>query len=328
MSTQFSSFPESFLTNEDKSQFLIQDPCGLREVIQPVVSISQIEDKITGLGTCFQISPWTWMTAQHVVMDNSGGSFPPNEVGAVGFSPGLIFGTVGFTTTDHFGEVTEIQTAKKNNGAPPSLLSAPTGPSIHIDLAILKLNTANLKNAPLVSPLPLSSCEPKIGDEVIGIGFPILGSSFEGQSAMMRFTERMFGASGVVTGLHPQGVSKSRPWPTFEIEGDWRSGMSGGPVVNLAGQIVGVISSSLAPTDECPGVGFAVNLARIPVTPFAPEIDRNNPGWYFGWATFKAGTMTGFFETKEKAQAFAGPNGADEIKRVLCCPKTDSWVEA
>lgn len=327
MATDFSSFPKPFLTAADKSKFLIQDPFGLREVIQPVVSISHVEDKITGLGTCFQISPWSWLTAQHVVTDKSGGQFPPNEVGAVGFSPGLIFGTVGFTATDYFGEIVGIGAAKKIGDAKPVFLPGPTDPTILLDLALLKVNRANLKRQPLTSPLPLSSHQPKIGDEVIGIGFPILGSSFNGQSAIMQFSERMYGASGIVTALHPNGVSPSRPWPTIEIEGDWESGMSGGPVIDLQGQVVGVISRSLAPTGEHPGVGFAVDLTEIPTTFFAPEIDPSNPGWSTGWGTFSDGKLTGVFETKELAQTYLEATQADEVKRVSHCPKTDSWIE-
>jgi serine protease Do len=323
----FSSFPSSFLTSENKAKFLIQDPFGLREVIQPVVSISQVEDRIRGLGTCFQISPWTWMTAQHVVSDNAGGPFPEHEVGAVGFSPGLIFGTVGFTTTDYFGDITEIYVAKEKTSVVSSFLPGPIVKPIVFDVATLKVNTAGLKKQPLISPLPLATSQPKIGDELIGIGFPILGSSYGGENAIMKFEERMFGASGIVRALHPQGVSKGRPWPTIEIEGDWESGMSGGPVVDLQGRIVGVISRSLAPTGEQPGIGWAVDLTQIPTTLFAPEIDPENPGWSRGWGTFAGGAMTGFFETKEKAKVYLDATHADEIKPVTHCPKTDNWIE-
>jgi len=277
MTSGFSSFPSSFLSSENKSKFLIQDPFGLREVVQPVVSISQIEEKITGLGTCFQISPWTWMTAQHVIADNSGGAFPENEVGAVGFSPGLVFGSMGFTTTDFFGEIFEIWAAKKNGPVVESFLPGPGAHPIVIDVATLKVNTEALKKRPLTSPLPLATSQPKIGDELIGIGFPILGSSYGDEDAIMKFEEQMYGASGVVTALYPKGVSVSRPWPTIQIEGDWESGMSGGPLIDLQGRVVGVISRSLAPTDEQPGIGWAVDLTQIPTTLFAPEIDGSDP---------------------------------------------------
>jgi serine protease Do len=239
----------------------------------------------------------------------------------------LIFGAVGFTTTDYFGEITEIYAAKKEGAAAPSLLPGPTDPPIQLDLATLRVNTANLKKVPLRSPLPLSSSHPKVGDEVIGIGYPILGSSFGGQSAIMKFEERMYGASGIVTALHPNGTSLSRPWPTIEIEGDWESGMSGGPVVDLNGRIVGVISSSLAPTDDAPGVGFAVDLTKVPITLLAPEIDPANPGWSFGWATLAGGKMTGFFETEDQAKIYAEKTIADEIAAVSHCPKTDDWMK-
>lgn len=326
MPVDYSSFPASYLTTDNKAQFLIQDPFGLREVIQPVVSISQIEDKITGLGTCFRVSPWSWLTAQHVVSDKGGAAFPENEVGAVGFSPGLIFGTVGFKTPDYFGEINEIRTAKKVEATAPSFLPGPKEPDMLLDLAALRVVTINLKKKPLISPLPLSRSQPKVGDELIGIGFPILGSSHDGSEAIMRFEERMYGASGVVTTIHPNGVSPSRPWPTLEIEGDWRGGMSGGPVIDLNGQVVGIISRSLAPLQGHAGVGWAVDLTRMSPNTFAVEIDPANPGWSLGWATFSGKQMTGFFETQQEAEHYRTVTEADQVKLVSHCPKTDSWM--
>ena len=143
----------------------------------------------------------------------------------------------------------------------------------------------------------------------------------------MRFEEQMYGASGVVTAIYPNGVIASRPWPTIEIEGEWKGGMSGGPVIDLQGQVVGVISRSLPPNGEHLGIGWAVDLTQIPPAMFTPEIDPQNPGWSRGWATFFGGNMTGFFETKDGAETHLMATHADEVKQVSHCPKTDCWVK-
>lgn len=327
MTVDYSSFLDSYLTTENKAQFLIQDPFGLREVIQPVVSISQTEDKITGLGTCFRVSPWSWLTAQHVVSNKGGEAFPEHEVGAVGFSSGLIYGSVRFTTSDYFGQISEIRTVKKNGSTESSIFPGSRDPDISVDLAALRVVTTQLKRKPLISLLSLSRSQPKVGDKLIGIGFPILGSSHGGNEAIMRFEERMYGACGVVTEIHPNGVTRSKRWPTFQIEGEWKSGMSGGPVIDLNGQVVGIISRSLLPSGDDPGIGWAVDLTSIPLNKFAAEIDPENPGWSRGWATFSKKRMTGFFETQQSAESYQTASEADEVKLVSHRPKTDCWME-
>ncbi len=318
--------PEHFFTEGTKDKFLIQDPFGLREVIQPVVSISKTEDKITGLGTCFQISPWLWLTAHHVVRHSSSSEFPVDEVGAVGFSMGLVYGAVGFTTTDCFGEVRQIAAFKSEKADEIGNFLGPAPPEIWIDVASLRVNIDKLKKERLVSPLPIANDTPKIGDEILAIGYPILGSTFNSETSRMLFEERMYGAAGKVKALHPMGTSSSKPWPTFEIEGDWEAGMSGGPVINTDGQVVGIVSSSFAPSEEHPGVGFAVNLPLIPIKMIAPELDLKNPGFVFGYGVFKSETLTGFYPTEAIAKLAIGTSLELNTLHIALNPKTDDWI--
>ena len=319
--------PEHFFTEGTKEKFLIQDPFGLREVIQPVVSLSQVENSITGLGTCFQVSPWLWLTAHHVVQHSVASAFPEGEVGAVGFSMGLVYGTAGFISTDIFGEIVQCVTYKTTDATSNDYLPGPKPPEIVIDAAALRVNVENLKKAHLRSPLPISRVGPKIGDEVLAIGYPILGSKFEADSARSIFEERMFGASGVVTKVHTNGTSASKPWPTFEIEGDWEAGMSGGPVINTLGQVVGAVSSSFAPDESGPGIGFAVNLPMIPLGLIAPELDLLNPGFSIGFGVFDSGDLRGFFPALELAQQFAAGSENYVVQKISFNPKTEDWIE-
>lgn len=319
--------PENFFTEGTKEKFLIQDPFGLREVIQPVVSLSKVENSITGLGTCFQVSPWLWLTAHHVVHHSVASAFPEGEVGAVGFSMGLVCGTAGFISTDIFGEIVQCVTYKTTDATSSDYLPGPKPPEIVIDAAALRVNVENLKKAPLRSPLPISRVGPKIGDEVLAIGFPILGSKFDSDSARSIFEERMFGASGVVKMIHPAGTSASKPWPTFEIEGDWEAGMSGGPVINTLGQVVGLVSSSFAPDESGPGIGFAVNLPFIPLGLIAPELDLLNPGFSIGFGVFASGDLRGFFPALELAQQFAAGSENCVVQKISFNPKTEDWIE-
>ncbi len=324
--------PKHFMTKGSKDYFLIQDPFGLREAIQPVVSISTVEDKITGLGTCFQISPWGWMTAHHVVLHKDGNSFPPNEVGCVGFSPGLMYGAVGFVTTDYFGEIAERRVYLPTEQPNPLGIPGPKPPSIILDVAVLRVVTSNLKKAPLRSPLPLAKTPVKVGDEVLGIGYPILGSTYRGADQPMLFEERMYGAAGVVKEILPTGTDSTHPWPTFRIEGDWRSGMSGGPVINLQGEVCGIISRSFEPTDTDPGVGFAVHIPAVNKIPalttslLAPEVDPVNPGNTFCLGIIKNGNLVGTTMSPQEAELMKAKAQADNIVPITFNAKTEEWI--
>ena len=316
-----------FLTEGPKEKFLIQDPFGLREAVQPVVSISQATGSIRGLGTCFQVSPWLWLTAHHVVRHSKSEAFPKGEVGAVGFSPGLVYGTCGFTSTDIFGEVVQCLSYSVSDDGSSSFIPCPKAPDIVLDVASLRVNVESLKRPPLRSPLPISKLGPQIGEEVLAIGYPILGSKLDPNKATEIFEERMFGASGVVKSVHPTGTSTSKPWPAFEIEGDWEAGLSGGPVINTKGHVIGLVSSSFAPTDDAPGTGFAVDLSKVPLHPIAPEIDFNRPGYAIGFGVFDAGVLRGFFPTLEMATKFATGSQGMDVKKITFDSKTDEWIE-
>ncbi|WP_300376677.1 serine protease [Henriciella sp.] len=321
--------PLGFETWGSESKFSIQDPFGLREVIQPVVFFTSTDEHIVGLGTCFQVSPWCWLTAQHVVSEGSESCFTTGRVGAIGFSPGLVFGTVNLEAEDFFGPIRQVCGFKSTDAEAISVVPGPNGPDIIIDVASLRVDVDQLKlgRDRFVSPLPISAQCPAIGEKVLAIGYPILGTKFDERTARLIFEENLSGAEGVVTELHPDGRGLTRPWPAFEIEGDWASGMSGGPVINMSGQVVGVVSSSFAPTATATGVGYAVDLTRIPLRRIAPELDLSNPGWVFGGGAFKNDGLIGFYANVDVAILAKDKLGADEVSKVSYNPKTGDWIK-
>lgn len=313
-----------FQTSGVKEQFNISDPFGLRQAIQPIVSVPDDESAIYGLGACFQVSPWGWLTAQHVVLDRDGERFPDGETRLVGFSPGVIFGSVTLRVRDYFGMIAQICDFGPEQSN--SLLPGPRSPDILVDCAALRVKVDDLNVKRLVSPLPLSTASPAVGDEVLAIGFPILGVNFVEAAARHLFEEEMVGAAGVVTVLHPTGRGQTRPWPAFEIEGNWNSGMSGGPVINRQGLVVGVVSSSVEPDDNAPGVAYAVDVAKIDLSPLLPELDRTNPGWCYAAGVFRNGKLVGAYLNPKAADLVKIKN--DKVRTILINPKTEEWVFA
>ncbi|MGI4812475.1 MAG: S1 family peptidase [Janthinobacterium lividum] len=78
-------------------------------------------------------------------------------------------------------------------------------------------------------------------------------------------------ASGVVTSVFPQGRGERMPSACVEVAMDTKGGMSGGPVVNASGDLVGVVSSSF---DGGPSyvtlIWEALRLAISSVHPWLP----------------------------------------------------------
>ena len=269
----FAPYFQTTELDEDES-FLIQDPFGVREVVQPIISIPEDggnDTQITGIGTCFQISPWSWMTAQHALEYDDENTFPPGEVGAVGFSPGLVFGTFGFYGPDIFAPIRQTFSIKAQEGQ----IDPRTGrepPKMMSDMSVLYVDTSLIKREGKISPLPISNEPVKIGDKLLAVGFPILGTKFTSDKQV--FEERMHGARCVVTELYPKGRGDSQQWPCIQVEGNIKSGMSGGPVINAKGEVVGIVSSSFPSTEDGPGTGFFINLTSIDLSMIAPEVYR------------------------------------------------------
>jgi serine protease Do len=117
-------------------------------------------------------------------------------------------------------------------------------------------------------------------------------------------SEGMYGVYGRIRKIHPKGTSTVNLTPVFEVEGYWPSGMSGGPVFNSAGEVVGLVSRSLEPDGNLPGVSFATYFSLIPnFDKLTPTIDISNPVWRKGWAVLKREPwdMAGFFKSEERA---------------------------
>jgi S1-C subfamily serine protease len=128
------------------------------------------------------------------------------------------------------------------------------------DLAVLKAKTIpdDLFAATLRSTADLA-----VGDEVIAVGFPFgIGPSV---------------SSGVVSGLRRQYESpegKRALTNLIQFDAAANPGSSGGPLVTTEGEVVGIVTAILNPTEQRVfiGIGFAVPIesaaAAVGVSPF------------------------------------------------------------
>lgn len=120
------------------------------------------------------------------------------------------------------------------------------------DLALLMADAP----PPGLTPIPLAAGSPKVGERVVAIGFPL--SYVMGSKAKL--------TSGDISSL--SGIADDPR--VFQFSAPIQPGSSGGPLLNSAGQAVGIVSSKLnwlpiAKADGAipEGVAYAVKVAYL-----------------------------------------------------------------
>ena len=120
----------------------------------------------------------------------------------------------------------DIAQTQLPKGAPARLLTS-TGFE-NTDVAVLQVNGANMPTAALAQ----TAGDLASGDEVTALGFP--GSSRDALQTGQTQPQNVFGH---VSNIRSEGTSK-----LIEVDANIEPGMSGGPAVNSAGEVIGLIS--------------------------------------------------------------------------------------
>ncbi len=114
------------------------------------------------------------------------------------------------------------------------------------DLALLKVDTEQLPSIPFGD-----SSQLEVGDIVLAIGYP------------MNMEQSV--TSGIVGGLHRTNIGLEQHENFIQTDAAVYPGNSGGALVNVKGELVGINTAFISSTNTNPGVGFAipVNMSRI-----------------------------------------------------------------
>lgn len=286
--------------------FEIYDPFGLRNAIIPVFC-QHVDGRMYGAGTAFHADGFgNFLTAYHVI--DFVERHPPGRPVLFLSMHAVVFGTVSIPS-DCFVPADEVIASMMESDDPIAALRGEVSRQPAIDVAMLRPEPIG-PGARSPQTLPIrTNWTPRIGEIVLAVGFPQLDFSEVDpveQSALL--DEGMCGAYGRVVAIHEEGVSRSNPTPVFEVESDWPGGMSGGPVFNRNGEVVGMVSRSLRAESEHAGTGYAVHFGLAhDIELLTPNVDRLNPGWRRCWAVFVATTPEPFsmHATKEQANVAA-----------------------
>lgn len=313
-------FPYLPRDDQDEALFRIDDPFGLRSVIIPLFFIDRETEEISGIGTAFSVDPFgTYLTAYHVLESRVTQSFFNGpELGAVFgfFSPGLVFGRAPIPR-DSFVFLHEAETIRGERESP--LLHLPNRTLNVFDCAKLTFDprSARVQRTRGFLPLQVNGGNPPvIGDRVMAVGYPgVMNVRHVPESNLVHFTEGLFGAVGTITEILPQGRNTNRPWPTFVVSSKWPSGISGGPIFNENGYVIGIVSSSLHdPNVDELTEGYSFWFRPLPaMRRFLPVVDTDNEGSLLVWGVLRKNPwrLAGIFAMREQAEAYRTELGAE-----------------
>lgn len=303
---------------------------ALRHPIIPLLEIDERSGLAAGLGTAFRIDPFgQYLTAQHVLEHRfAGGRGRGSVVGLL--NPG--FGPKGGTVAeDRLARIEQASTFR-TKVEDPQLDKLMGWDSSRNVFDCLKLSfdafSSGVHDVRSFLPMRLRGW-PKVGDKVTAIGFPELKSFVDQKSQdVTLIREQMFGSTGAITALYPTG-REHRPWPTLEVDVHWPSGMSGGPVLNGNGEVIGLVSSSDEPESvDAKSYAFWFGPLRD-FHRWIPHVDPDNPGWVRGWAVRRSEPwhVAAFLSDRVSAQRIADARGKGyEVKFGSLKAGTDDFM--
>lgn len=128
------------------------------------------------------------------------------------------------------------------------------------DIAILNVRalTEDAFNYPVRTP-SLNFWPPAIGEEIFGFGYSRQSVSVT-DDGRLKWTGTKLAAEGAVTQVFPENRDNILYFPSFETNADFKGHMSGGPVVNNRGEVVGIISRGWEFGEVGPAVSYGAAL--------------------------------------------------------------------
>lgn len=294
--------------------FVVQDP-QLRSKILPLFSFDprSPSERPRGHGTAFRIDPWGGCaTAFHVVEE-----LLKVENGRVLLRDDIRLTALEFERIG-YGLIPMPKGSWRPFSGMHSFCGIETPPLAKprirnsTELAALSISRSAMAHGPtMFLPLDIRRWLPTRGARVMALGFADLDLDHRDEGDARAMTQYLYASEATIIEVQPLDASSSRPWPIFRVEAEWPGGMSGGPVFNEAGHVIGVVSTGVVGA----GIGTAVSFAGWD----APEktfsgIDASNPGWIKCWAALdECRDIVGIAQTRNLLEPLFQAGKAQEI---------------
>lgn len=191
------------------------------------------------------------------------------------------------------------------------------------ELANLQISRSERPTPMQWLPVALSSQPPKLGDVVTGYGFAGLDVDPEGKGDERPMIQYLYESRGEVIEITAADPQSTMPWPRFRVSAERPSGMSGGPVLNAAGNVIGVISRGWTGAADSTATHFAGwDVGRRSF----PTLDPLNVGRLRGFAAIDDKDDVRFLSPDQhRATAFAEKEGMS-VRFVSCDSQSGGWV--
>ncbi len=277
-------FPATRERGDDRPLFVVQDP-RLRSMVLPLFSFdpARTDDRPLGHGTAFRIDPWgSCATAFHVIED---------LLTLQGDQPVLRDDIrLAALEIEEFGY--GLASLPPNCWRAFTAMSAVCGvetPPIGAkrlrnltELAWLDVKRSALRpgSTPFL-PMDMRRWRPAPGKRVQALGFADLDVDERAKGDARPLSQHLYGSEAEIVDVQPPNPDSGRPWPLFRVEADWPGGMSGGPVFNDDGHVIGLVSTGVAGA----GIGAATCFAGWNAAEGTfRSLDASNPGSLLCWA--------------------------------------------
>lgn len=288
---------------DPRGLFLVQDP-DLRSKVLPLFSAntSTPDERLKGEGTTFRVDPWSQCaTAFHLIEDllvldptfSKAVLKPTKRLIALELR-GLAYGTPPIPS-DAWRTFDTINSVIAVDRKP---LQLPEVRNI-AEVAALKITTAqvNAIKTPYL-PVDLQRWRPTLGEKILALGYADLDRAKFGASETRPVSQYLYGSFGKITDIEPADQSRREPWPIIRVEAHWPGGMSGGPVFNQAGNVIGLVSKGVEGQRSATATTFSGwDISRR----IFSALDPLNPGFFRCHAIFdEKGAITQYGPDADK----------------------------